>query len=141
MLLQYPGVNGDVRDYRALTEAIHAAGGHVVVAADLLALTVLTPPGDWGADVAIGNTQRFGVPMGFGGPHAAYLAVRDEFKRQMPGRLVGVTVDAQGKPALRLALRRANSTSAARRRRRTCTAQALLAIMPACTRSTTARTA
>ncbi|KWO44216.1 glycine dehydrogenase (aminomethyl-transferring) [Burkholderia sp. MSMB1459WGS] len=130
VLLQYPGVNGDVRDYRALTEAIHAAGGHVVVAADLLALTVLTPPGEWGADVAIGNTQRFGVPMGFGGPHAAYLAVRDEFKRQMPGRLVGVTVDAQGKPALRLALqtreqhiRREKATS------NVCTAQALLAIM------------
>src|SRR5580692_10498398 len=83
VLLQYPGVNGDVRDYRALAEAIHAAGGHVVVAADLLALTVLTPPGEWGADVAVGNTQRFGVPVGFGGPHAAYLAVRDEFKRQM----------------------------------------------------------
>ncbi|HKT63613.1 MAG TPA: glycine dehydrogenase, partial [Burkholderia sp.] len=130
VLLQYPGVNGDVRDYRALTDAIHAAGGHVVVAADLLALTVLTPPGEWGADVAIGNTQRFGVPMGFGGPHAAYLAVRDEFKRQMPGRLVGVTVDAQGKPALRLALqtreqhiRREKATS------NVCTAQALLAIM------------
>ncbi|RQU74824.1 glycine dehydrogenase (aminomethyl-transferring) [Burkholderia cenocepacia] len=130
VLLQYPGVNGDVRDYRALTEAIHAAGGHVVVAADLLALTVLTPPGEWGADVAIGNTQRFGVPMGFGGPHAAYMAVRDEFKRQMPGRLVGVTVDAQGKPALRLALqtreqhiRREKATS------NVCTAQALLAIM------------
>ncbi|KVN61119.1 aminomethyl-transferring glycine dehydrogenase [Burkholderia stagnalis] len=130
VLLQYPGVNGDVRDYRALTEAIHAAGGHVVVAADLLALTVLTPPGEWGADVAVGNTQRFGVPMGFGGPHAAYLAVRDEFKRQMPGRLVGVTVDAQGKPALRLALqtreqhiRREKATS------NVCTAQALLAIM------------
>ncbi|KVT19716.1 glycine dehydrogenase (aminomethyl-transferring) [Burkholderia sp. MSMB1078WGS] len=130
VLLQYPGVNGDVRDYRALTEAIHAAGGHVVVAADLLALTVLTPPGEWGADVAIGNTQRFGVPMGFGGPHAAYLAVRDEFKRQMPGRLVGVTVDAQGKPALRLALqtreqhiRREKATS------NVCTAQALLAVM------------
>ncbi|OXH81082.1 hypothetical protein CA831_41130, partial [Burkholderia multivorans] len=127
---QYPGVNGDVRDYRALTDAIHAAGGHVVVAADLLALTVLTPPGEWGADVAVGNTQRFGVPMGFGGPHAAYLAVRDEFKRQMPGRLVGVTVDAQGKPALRLALqtreqhiRREKATS------NVCTAQALLAIM------------
>jgi glycine dehydrogenase len=130
VLLQYPGVNGDVRDYRALAEAIHAAGGHVVAAADLLALTVLTPPGEWGADVAVGNTQRFGVPVGFGGPHAAYLAVRDEFKRQMPGRLVGVTVDAQGKPALRLALqtreqhiRREKATS------NVCTAQALLAIM------------
>src|SRR3984893_17807659 len=130
VLLQYPGVNGDVRDYRALAEAIHAAGGHVVVAADLLALTVLTPPGEWGADVAVGNTQRFGVPVGFGGPHAAYLAVRDEFKRQMPGRLVGVTVDEQGKHALRLALqtreqhiRREKATS------NVCTAQALLAIM------------
>jgi glycine dehydrogenase len=130
VLLQYPGANGDVRDYRALTEAIHAAGGHVVVAADLLALTLLTPPGEWGADVAIGNTQRFGVPVGFGGPHAAYMAVRDEFKRQMPGRLVGVTVDAQGKHALRLALqtreqhiRREKATS------NVCTAQALLAIM------------
>ncbi|SAL29914.1 aminomethyl-transferring glycine dehydrogenase [Caballeronia humi] len=130
VLLQYPGANGDVRDYRALTDAIHAAGGHVVVAADLLALTLLTPPGEWGADVAIGNTQRFGVPVGFGGPHAAYMAVRDEFKRQMPGRLVGVTVDAQGKSALRLALqtreqhiRREKATS------NVCTAQALLAIM------------
>ncbi|MGV2288369.1 aminomethyl-transferring glycine dehydrogenase [Trinickia sp. YCB016] len=130
VLLQYPGVNGDVRDYRELTEAIHAAGGHVVVAADLLALTMLTPPGEWGADVAVGNSQRFGVPVGFGGPHAAYLAVRDEFKRQMPGRLVGVTVDAQGNPALRLALqtreqhiRREKATS------NVCTAQALLAIM------------
>lgn len=130
VLLQYPGANGDVRDYRALADAIHAAGGHVVVAADILALTVLTPPGEWGADVAVGNTQRFGVPMGFGGPHAAYMAVRDEFKRQMPGRLVGVTVDAQGKPALRLALqtreqhiRREKATS------NVCTAQALLAIM------------
>jgi glycine dehydrogenase len=130
VLLQYPGVNGDVRDYRELTAAIHATGAHVVAAADLLALTLLTPPGEWGADVAIGNSQRFGVPVGFGGPHAAYLAVRDEFKRQMPGRLVGVTVDAQGKPALRLALqtreqhiRREKATS------NVCTAQALLAIM------------
>jgi glycine dehydrogenase len=130
VLLQYPGANGDVRDYRALAEAVHAAGGHVVVAADLLALTLLTPPGEWGADVAIGNTQRFGVPVGFGGPHAAYMAVRDDFKRQMPGRLVGVTVDAQGKQALRLALqtreqhiRREKATS------NVCTAQALLAIM------------
>jgi glycine dehydrogenase len=130
VMLQYPGANGDVRDYRALAEAVHAAGGHVVVAADLLALTLLTPPGEWGADVAIGNTQRFGVPIGFGGPHAAYMAVRDDFKRQMPGRLVGVTVDAQGKQALRLALqtreqhiRREKATS------NVCTAQALLAIM------------
>ncbi|KLU23201.1 glycine dehydrogenase [Caballeronia mineralivorans PML1(12)] len=130
VLLQYPGANGDVQDYRALAEAVHAAGGHVVVAADLLALTLLTPPGEWGADVAIGNTQRFGVPVGFGGPHAAYMAVRDDFKRQMPGRLVGVTIDAQGKHALRLALqtreqhiRREKATS------NVCTAQALLAIM------------
>jgi glycine dehydrogenase len=130
VLLQYPGVEGHVRDYRALADAIHAAGGHVVVAADLLALTLLTPPGEWGADVAVGNSQRFGVPIGFGGPHAAYLAVRDEFKRQMPGRLVGVTVDTQGNPALRLALqtreqhiRREKATS------NVCTAQALLAIM------------
>ncbi|KNH06758.1 Glycine dehydrogenase [decarboxylating] (glycine cleavage system P protein) [Candidatus Burkholderia brachyanthoides] len=130
VLLQYPGANGDVRDYRELAEKIHAAGGHVVAAADLLALTLITPPGEWGADVAIGNTQRFGVPVGFGGPHAAYMAVRDEFKRQMPGRLVGVTVDAQGNSALRLALqtreqhiRREKATS------NVCTAQALLAIM------------
>ncbi|KQR74795.1 glycine dehydrogenase [Burkholderia sp. Leaf177] len=130
VLLQYPGANGDVRDYRALAEAVHAAGGFVIAAADLLALTLLTPPGEWGADVAIGNTQRFGVPVGFGGPHAAYMAVRDDFKRQMPGRLVGVTVDAQGKHALRLALqtreqhiRREKATS------NVCTAQALLAIM------------
>src|SRR5471032_1274667 len=130
VLLQYPGANGAVHDYRALTEAVHAAGGFVIAAADLLALTLLTPPGEWGADVAIGNTQRFGVPVGFGGPHAAYMAVRDDFKRQMPGRLVGVTVDAQGKHALRLALqtreqhiRREKATS------NVCTAQALLAIM------------
>jgi glycine dehydrogenase len=130
VLLQYPGANGDVRDYRDLAHAIHAAGAHVVAAADLLALTLITPPGEWGADVAIGNTQRFGVPVGFGGPHAAYMAVRDEFKRQMPGRLVGVTVDAQGNNALRLALqtreqhiRREKATS------NVCTAQALLAIM------------
>ncbi|WP_347555415.1 aminomethyl-transferring glycine dehydrogenase [Robbsia sp. KACC 23696] len=130
VLLQYPGVNGDVRDYRALTEALHQAGAKVVAAADLLALTVLSAPGEWGADVAVGNSQRFGVPMAFGGPHAAFMAVRDELKRQLPGRLVGVTVDAQGQPALRLALqtreqhiRREKATS------NICTAQALLAIM------------
>ncbi|MGI4858511.1 MAG: aminomethyl-transferring glycine dehydrogenase [Janthinobacterium lividum] len=130
VLLQYPGVGGEVRDDRALVATLRAAGTKVVVAADLLALTTLAAPGEWGADVAVGNTQRFGVPMGFGGPHAAYMAVRDELKRQLPGRLVGVTIDAQGKPALRLALqtreqhiRREKATS------NICTAQALLAIM------------
>ena len=130
VLLQYPGVNGEIRDYRALTEKLHAQGVGVAVAADLLALTLLTPPGEWGADVAVGNTQRFGVPMGFGGPHAAYLATKDEYTRSMPGRLVGVTQDSQGKPAYRLALqtreqhiRREKATS------NICTAQALLAIM------------
>jgi len=130
VLLQYPGVTGELRDYRVLAEKMHARGAGVVVAADLLALTLLTPPGEWGADVAVGNSQRFGVPMGFGGPHAAYLATRDAYKRSMPGRLVGVTVDSQGKPAYRLALqtreqhiRREKATS------NICTAQALLAIM------------
>ena len=93
VLLQYPGDRGEVRDYGTLTGTIHAAGGYVIVAADVLALTLLSPPGEWGADVVVGSTQRFGVPMGYGGPHAAYLATRDEFKRSMPGRLVGVTVD------------------------------------------------
>ncbi len=130
VLLQYPGVNGEVRDYSAAVEKLHAAGAMVVVAADLLALTVLTPPGEWGADVVVGNSQRFGVPLGFGGPHAGYMATRDEYKRSMPGRLVGVTVDAQGNKALRLALqtreqhiRREKATS------NICTAQVLLAVM------------
>ena len=130
VLLQYPGTNGDVRDYRALAELVHAGGGHVIVAADLLALTLLTPPGEWGADVVVGSAQRFGVPMGYGGPHAGYLATRDEHKRSMPGRLVGVTVDANGGPAYRLALqtreqhiRREKATS------NICTAQVLLAVI------------
>jgi glycine dehydrogenase len=130
VLLQYPGVNGDVRDYRAAVERLHAAGAMVVVAADLLALTLLTPPGEWGADVVVGNSQRFGVPLGFGGPHAGYLATRDAFKRSMAGRLVGVTIDAQGDKAYRLALqtreqhiRREKATS------NICTAQVLLAVM------------
>ena len=130
VLFQYPGANGDVRDLRALTAAVHAAGGYVVVAADILALTLLSSPGEWGADVVVGSTQRFGVPMGYGGPHAGYLATRDEFKRSMPGRLVGVTVDADGGPAYRLALqtreqhiRREKATS------NICTAQVLLAVM------------
>ncbi|MEP7208194.1 MAG: glycine dehydrogenase, partial [Casimicrobiaceae bacterium] len=104
VLLQYPGVDGAVHDHRALVEAMHANGALAIVAADLLALTVLVPPGEWGADVVVGTSQRFGVPMGYGGPHAAYLATRDAFKRSMPGRLVGVTVDAAGNPAFRLAL-------------------------------------
>jgi glycine dehydrogenase len=130
VLLQYPGVNGDVRDYRAACEKLHASGAMVIAAADLLALTLLTPPGEWGADVVVGNSQRFGVPLGFGGPHAGYLATRDEFKRSMPGRLVGVTIDAQGNKAYRLALqtreqhiRREKATS------NICTAQVLLAVM------------
>jgi len=130
VLVQYPGVNGDVRDYRAAVEKLHAAGAMVIAAADLLALTLLTPPGEWGADVVVGNSQRFGVPLGFGGPHAGYLATRDEFKRSMAGRLVGVTIDAQGNQAYRLALqtreqhiRREKATS------NICTAQVLLAVM------------
>ena len=130
VLLQYPGVSGEVRDYRAYVEAIHAKGALVIAAADLLALALLAPPGEWGADVVVGNSQRFGVPLGFGGPHAGYLATRDTFKRSMSGRLVGVTVDAQGNKAYRLALqtreqhiRREKATS------NICTAQVLLAVM------------
>lgn len=130
VLLQYPGVNGVVRDYRAAVETVKAAGAMVVVAADLLALTMLTPPGEWGADVVVGNSQRFGVPLGFGGPHAGYLSTRDDFKRSMPGRLVGVTIDQQGNKAYRLALqtreqhiRREKATS------NICTAQVLLAVI------------
>ncbi|MEP7329127.1 MAG: aminomethyl-transferring glycine dehydrogenase subunit GcvPA, partial [Betaproteobacteria bacterium] len=129
-LLQYPGVHGDVRDDRALAAALHAQGAQVIVAADILALTMLVPPGEWGADSVVGSTQRFGVPMGYGGPHAGYLATRDEFKRSMPGRLVGVTVDVDGDPAYRLALqtreqhiRREKATS------NICTAQVLLAVI------------
>ncbi len=130
VLLQYPGVNGEVRDYRAQVAAIHARSGLVIVAADILALTLLAAPSEWGADVVVGSTQRFGVPMGYGGPHAGYLATRDDFKRSMPGRLVGVTVDADGGKAYRLALqtreqhiRREKATS------NICTAQVLLAVI------------
>jgi len=129
-LLQYPAGDGAVLDYAPFAQAAHAAGALVVVAADLLALALLRPPGDFGADVCVGNSQRFGVPLGFGGPHAAFFAAREEHKRQIPGRIIGLSIDADGRPALRMAMqtreqhiRREKATS------NICTAQALLAIL------------
>ncbi len=131
-IFQYPTTEGTVEDYKAIAAKLHDHGALVVASVDLLALTLLTPPGEWGADIVVGNSQRFGVPLGFGGPHAAFLATKDAYKRSFPGRLVGVSVDSHGKKALRLTLqtreqhiRREKATS------NICTAQVLLANMAA----------
>ncbi len=130
VVLQYPAKSGEVYDYKNIVDAIHSVNGYVVAAADMMSLALLTPPGEWGADCVVGNSQRFGVPMGYGGPHAAYFATTEEFKRILPGRIIGVSIDRNNNRALRMALqtreqhiRREKATS------NICTAQALLAIM------------
>jgi glycine dehydrogenase len=130
VIVQYPSAKGTVRDYSAFTAKAHEAGALVTVITDLLSLALITPPGEWGADIAVGSTQRFGVPMGFGGPHAAFFATKDEHKRSMPGRIIGVSIDRHGNKALRMALQtREQHIKRERATSNICTAQALLATM------------
>ena len=129
-LVQYPASHGEVRDYRAFAEKVHTHGALLAVAADLMSLVLLTPPGEWGADIVVGSTQRFGIPMGYGGPSAAYMSTREEYKRNIPGRIIGVTVDAQGHKALRLALQtREQHIKREKASSNICTATALNATM------------
>ncbi len=129
-VVQYPASNGEIRNYKALADRLHANGALLTVAADLMSLVLLTPPGEWGADVVVGSSQRFGIPMSYGGPHAAYMATKEVYKRNIPGRIIGVTVDAQGNKALRLALQtREQHIKREKASSNICTAKALNATM------------
>lgn len=130
LLVQYPAQNGEIYNYKAFFEKASALGIYKVVAADFMSLLLLTPPGEFGADCAVGSTQRFGIPMGYGGPHAAYFATKEEFKRVIPGRIIGVSIDSQGNRALRMALQtREQHIKRERATSNICTAQVLLAVM------------